>query len=294
MQVQGVGVSEALDELRRRLGWESDGVASARSTGRVSSPARVRQTAPAPRVVPELEEYVGECVETLWGPRGTPFRRWLAETRRLPVDVLRAARVGADLGTARQPRPDGLPRVGQAVVLPVLLDERACFAQLRVLGGGPGFPKYLSPRESLAPNPRLGMFDPSESAEPDGNRREVIVTEGIIDALSAAAGGYRAAAVLGAGYPDPRTAAALERIDGHLVVAFDPDPAGRAGADRFVQLLRARGRRPSVMPLSHGDLNDSLVRSSDWPAELASRVRHARHLRDPQPPSRPAPAPLER
>jgi DNA primase len=133
-------------------------------------------------------------------------------------------------------------------------------------------------------------------SEIDIARREVIVTEGIIDALSAAAGGYRAAAVLGAGYPDARTAAALERLDGRLVVAFDPDPAGRAGSDRLVQLLNARGRRPSVMPLEHGDLNDNLIRSEDWPTELAFRVEHAKVLTVPGRASPPtsAPAALER
>jgi DNA primase len=127
----------------------------------------------------------------------------------------------------------------------------------------------------LAPNPRLGLYRPARQFVFPFERRELVVTEGIIDALSAAAGGYHAAAVLSASYADPVTAITLARRAAPLVVAFDPDPAGRAGAERLVRLLNAQGRRPGVMALSRGDLNQHLVKAHDWPVELAGRVQHA-------------------
>ncbi|MGH9112428.1 MAG: toprim domain-containing protein [Acidimicrobiales bacterium] len=105
------------------------------------------------------------------------------------------------------------------------------------------------------------------------------MTEGIIDALSAAAGGYRAAAVLSASYADPAAAIALTRQHGKLVVAFDPDPAGRAGSERLVRLLTAQNRRPGVMVLRHGDLNDHLRQAQDWPVELAGMLSQVRGWR---------------
>jgi hypothetical protein len=81
--------------------------------------------------------------------------------------------------------------------------------------------------------------------------------------------------VLGAGHTDPVAATALARLPGRLVIAFDPDPEGRTGAERLIQQLNARRRRPGVMTLTRGDLNNNLQRAQDWPVELAGRVQHA-------------------
>lgn len=276
VQVLHVDVRTALAELANRSGSPPQQLRQWRSSGG-QRPIRLRGRAPvlAPRPVPALEEYVAECAEVLWRPAGRPVRRWLTDARRLPIDVLRANRVGADLGAGRQQRPDGLPNVRQAAVLPVLVHGRACYAQLRVLGASRRLPKYLNPSDSLARNPRVGLYQPVEQPDFPFPRRETIVTEGIIDALSAAAGGYRSAAVLSASHADPAAAVALARLPDQLVVAFDPDPAGRAGSERLVQLLNAHNRQPGVMVLATGDLNDNLVSANDWPAEMAGRVQHA-------------------
>jgi DNA primase len=119
------------------------------------------------------------------------------------------------------------------------------------------------------------MFRPTTSDVAGHQRDEMIITEGAIDALSAAAAGYRSVAFLAAGYPDRAAAVVLARMRGLLVVAFDPDPAGRAGADRLVKLLAAQHREAAVLQLPHGDLNACAVASADWPVELAARVEHA-------------------
>jgi hypothetical protein len=298
-QVRGLGMRAALEDLACRSGLPTEALTGPLPAGErrqaQRAPAPVAPMAP-PRPVPVLEAYVAQCAEALWQPQGEPIRRWLTHARGLPEDVLRANRVGADLGVHRQPRPDGVAEVRRAaVVLPVLVDGQACYVQLRVLGADRNFPKYLGTSTDLAPNPRLGLYQPARTFDSSYARRdELIVTEGIIDALSATAGGYRAASVLSANYADPATAIALARRAGQLVVAFDPDPAGRAGAERLVRLLNAHHRRPGVMVLAGGDLNDRLVKAQDWPVELAGRVQHATARPGLLPTHRVAPTPLAR
>jgi DNA primase len=283
MQVRRVAIRDALQELADRAGIPPlPGPYRPGSRRRSNREAQRRQAAYlAPQPVPALEPYVAQCAQALWRPEGAAVRRWLTEARGLPEDVLRANRVGVDLGWRRQRRPDGVPKVRQAVVLPVLVRGEASYVQLRVLGARPGFPKYLNPHDTLAPNPRLGLYRPAQRYDIPIEPKELIVTEGIIDALSAAAGGYHAAAILGAGYPDAFTAQALARIARPLVIAFDPDPVGRAGAERLVQLLDVRHRNASVLQLREGDLNENLIRATEWPLELAGRVQHATHPRPP-------------
>ena len=187
-------------------------------------------------------------------------------TRRLPDKVLRANRIGADLGPRQQRRPDGMPRAAGAV-LPVIVDGRAVYAQLRMSNPRPDGPRYLNPTGDLASNPRIGYFRPAEQ-----HHREVIVTEGIIDALSAAAAGYRSAAVLSAAYPNQAIAHELSRLPEPLVIAFDQDDAGRAAADRLTDLLDAEHRYPVNLRVPANDLNDAMVQSSRWSKELELRV----------------------
>ena len=230
-------------------------------------PARVRSLPPAGCRDPEgLDRYVNECAEQLWKPEGGAMRRWLTDVRGLSRDVLVENRVGADLGPRVQARPDGMPR-GIGVVLPVIRGDHAVYAQLRVPHPQPDRPRYLNPTTDFATNPRIARARPVEVQHP-----EVVVTEGAIDALSAAVAGYRAVAVLSAAYGDEAVAVALAKLPHPLVIAFDADEAGRAGADRLASLLEARQRPPVVLDLGAGDLNDAMRRSDDWPRELAAAV----------------------
>jgi len=97
-----------------------------------------------------------------------------------------------------------------------------------------------------------------------------------MDALSATAAGYRAVAVLSAAYPDQSVAHALAQLPHPLVIAFDPDNAGREGARRLAGLLAAELRPPANLDLGAGDLNDALTRSHDWSRQLADEVALAR------------------
>src|SRR2546423_11234807 len=123
-------------------------------------------------------------------PEGRALRRWLTDERSLPRVVLTENRIGADLGPRAQARPDGMPRA-VGVVLPVIRDGHAVYAQLRVPDAQPDRPRYLNPTSDLATNPRIARVRPAEVRHP-----QVVVTEGAIDALCAAAAGYRAVGVL--------------------------------------------------------------------------------------------------
>jgi len=265
MACRGTGLREAMDELADRSGqilrtpeWEP-----ASRNLRDREPSRV---SPDPD---GLAAYVDSCSRVLWRPEGAAIRRWLSEERGLPSEVLRVNLVGADLGPRRQPRPDGMCRTGGAV-LPVLEGPQVVYAQVRVPRPRPDRPRYLNPASELAPNPRLARFRPPSVAHP-----EVIVTEGAIDALSAASAGYRAVAVLSAGYPDRNMAHALSRLPHRLVLAFDSDDAGRDGADRLATLLAAELRPIARLDLGQGDLNDALRLAPDWRSDLADRVLQA-------------------
>jgi len=162
-----------------------------------------------------------------------------------------------------------MPRTS-GIVLPAIENGHAVYAQIRVPHPKPDRPRYLNPSSDLATNPRLSRARPVET-----RHREVIVTEGAIDALSAATAGYRAVAVLSAAYGDEAVASSLAKLPHPLVIAFDADDAGRAGAHRLASLLEARQRPPVVMDLERGDLNDTMRRADDWPDRMARTVAHA-------------------
>jgi hypothetical protein len=258
-------VREAFDQLAQRAGHhpQPDTSTPAPRPAAIHS-ERVGCTEPA-----ALNAYVTDCARILWEPAGQAVRRWLTDERRLPADVLRTNRIGADLGWQHQPRPDGMPKVAGAV-LPVIHRGSAVYAQIRVLHPWTGGSRYYNASDDLATNPRIARSRPARCLHP-----EILVTEGHIDGLSAAAAGYRAVSVLSAGYPDPTVALALARLPHPLVVVFDPDGRGRAGAERLTTLLDAHRRAPRLLQLDEGDLNDNLRQSRDWQRDLAARVRAA-------------------
>lgn len=267
MATQRVEVKAALEWLAAHAGVSA--TVDPPSRGRATrAPLAVDEPPSAPD--PRIDEYVAACEGWLWSPRGEPARQWLADARAIPLDVVREHRVGFDPGPRRLDRPDGVPRAS-GVVLPVLDAEgRAVFTQTRCLDARGDRPRYLNCASRAAPNPRLALYRPSPSVGTC-----VVVCEGAMDALSVAATGRRSAAVLGAALADDRVARELVRLGAPLVIAFDADPAGDAGAHRLQELLRARGRPATRLrpPAVAGDLNAWMTTSPDWHASLAAALR---------------------
>jgi hypothetical protein len=249
----------------------------------LQGPPRREFHRPAPAIdLCDLSRYVDQCADRLWRPSGRPVLTWLLQERGLPAAVLRANRIGADLGPRRQPRPDGIPRVGPAVVLPATEGGRDRYVQLRLLRPWPDGPRYLGPTSSALPNPRLARFKPAIPATLSG----VVVCEGAIDALSAASAGAFSVAVLGTSVCDDRLAERIAALGHHpVVLAFDADPAGRRAANTMETALRDRNVEVVhlELPAGYSDLNDwHRIAGSTWQEQLARRLPAA---------PRPAPAP---
>ena len=119
------------------------------------------------------------------------------------------------------------------------------YVQARYLDPPAGRDKYDNPARSHATNPRVAWLHPLEPAR----RGVLVVSEGVADGLVAAQAGFPTVGVLGSQYPDRRVvdaiAATMERSPAlrgaTVVVCFDADPSGRAGADRLCALLADRG-----------------------------------------------------
>lgn len=267
MVTHHVDVKGALEWLANRTGVTA-------ALDRPFRPSVVRAPTPADEAPhapdPRIDDYVAECERWLWSSGGERSRRWLCEARALPMDVLRDHRLGFDPGPRRLDRPDGVPRAS-GVVLPVLdAAGRAIFTQTRSLDVRGDRPRYLNCAGRAAPNPRLALYRPSSAVGTC-----VVVCEGALDALSVAATGRRSAAVLGAALADDRVARLLVCLGAPLVIAFDADGAGDAGAHRLGELVRARGRPTARLrpPTVAGDLNAWMATSPDWEASLAAALR---------------------
>jgi len=241
MTTRGLTYKEGIEALARHagVGPESPGLHRDRA-----APSRARAAWPPDRrpAGPSVEQYVTECEAFLWTRGGVSMRRWLAR-RGFEDEVLPANRIGADPGPRLLPRGEGLPRRGAGVVLPVLDEHgKAIYLQTRYLRADGH--RYDNPSNALVGPPRRM----AEVRLPFPAAREdvVLVCEGIPDALTVAQAQYRAAAVLGAGYPDERVAAGLVRRypTGRLFLAFDADERGRAGAPELAAALADRGESP--------------------------------------------------
>jgi len=281
MVSRGLTVAEAIEGLAGRAGIREPFVVGRRRTNAVARPIRDMAVARAPVADPAgLAAFVDECAERLWQPQGRVVLQWLTQVRGLPEEVLARNRIGADPGRRGQPRPDGMPSSGRAAVLPVHEDGRPVFAQLRPISQLPEGPRYLNAANRLAANPRVGIYEPPEAVG-----RCVVVTEGVLDALSANAAGFRAAAVFGAalvgGGAQDRggnvVADRLAGLDSPLILAFDADEAGQRGSDTLRGSLRERGAHTSRVhvPAEANDLNAWMLASRDWQQAFRSAVRTA-------------------
>lgn len=268
MAAHHIDVKSALEWLAARTGVTPCRDAASRS--RSVRPPRPAVEPPPRPPDPAIDGYVAACESALWSRHGEPARRWLTEVRVLPPDLLRAHRVGFDPGPRHVSRPDGVPRAA-GIVLPVLdAGGRAVFTQTRCLDVRGDRPRYLNCAARAAPNPRIALYRPTP---PVGTC--VVVCEGAIDALSVAATGRRSAAVLGAALADERVARDLVDLGAPLVIAFDADSAGDAGAHRLQGLVHGLGR-PAVRlrpPAPAGDLNAWMAASPDWDASLSAALR---------------------
>jgi hypothetical protein len=271
-------VRDAVDWLAHRTGltpedsatWLRRPTTSIAVVGPAPQPPRVVD----PHVIEQLDAYAAACTDHLHSPAGRSVQAWLTDQRAIPPDVIEAANLGADPGPRRLPRPDGVPKVFPAVVFPIRHDGHVVYTVSRHLH--PTASRWWNTAERVAPNPRLGFFQP-----PRHGVGGLVVTEGPLDALSALSAGYAAAAILGAGTVTATIADQLTATGQRLLLALDNDAEGRRAHQRLAAMLTDRGAHWSPLPIPehHGDLNAWHTASRDrWPTvvrtcdRLASRV----------------------
>ena len=266
--VRGGTRSEAIDELAGRAGMH-------RERELPPIPER-RPTVPPPaRVLDErVVGYATVCSRLLWSPLGASVRDWL-HARGLHDDVLRHNLVGADPGRERLRRARGIPYgAGVGATFPALDPSgQIRYVQTRALEPRPGYGKYDNPAASLAPNPRLTWAQPPNLRHPD----QLVICEGIPDALIATQGDYRSVALIGSWAADRGVASrlALHADDGaRLVAVFEADDAGRQAAARLRHLVDTHGHDLRIVepPVDGWDLNDWARHHPNWAAELADTI----------------------
>jgi len=224
---------------------------------------------------PSVGRYVDACHRVLFARTGQPVLDWLTYDRCLGVEVLRANRVGADPGPALLSRRRGLPRAGLAAVLPVFHPAGGlAYLQARYLTPDTGS-KYGNPVGWLGSNPGIAWIRTPELEHPE----LLVVSEGILDGLTAATAGLSAVAVLGATYPSITVAdtMAAHAGDRQAVIAFDGDEPGGIAAHRLHELLTTRKVDSRVWGLPEGaDLNGLAQAEPDWADQLTVLVGAAR------------------
>jgi hypothetical protein len=130
---------------------------------------------------------------------------------------------------------------GDIVVIPTLGGQGAWYERTHRPHGSP---KYESPSGSHA-----HLYNPLGAGPHSG---EVWIAEGEFDTLSLIAVGVTAVGVLGAGAFSRHWALLFEHAE--VVIAFDPDEAGRTQAEKLAQLWPA-GQVSFFDPSPYEDLN---------------------------------------
>ena len=264
METRGCDFKEAVSYLAGMVGVEP---------GPVPEPLRrSARTRKAPLELTEaqtvagleaLRRWHGECEGWLDSHSGRLGREWLA-ARGYGSDDIASARVGFDPGPQRVPRPEGLPRVRPALVLPVMdCDGEVIFAQSRTLNPRSAG-KYFNPvsrlegrAEVAVANPGIGWLQPAVQPLQEW---PIVLCEGITDAIAARPAGFECACIIGTGNAvrESVLAAVAARAGTRpVVVCFDGDAAGLVVAAQVASTLRASGAAAAAMAFEGMDLSEA-------------------------------------
>jgi hypothetical protein len=270
--VRGCPRIEAIDELATRAGMHPDRDLPPIPTKRPVGPP------PATELDERVIGYAKVCGRLLWTPLGAPVREWL-RARGLHDDVLQANHVGADPGRERLRRAGGLPYgAGVGATFPALdTTGQIRYVQTRALDPQPGRGKYDNPSAALAPNPRLTWTNPSGAV----HAGQLVVCEGIPDALIAAQAGYRSVGLLGTNALDPAVAVRIanianrDHLDVIVIVDVDDNGIGKhLGEHLATQLAGLECPARVIEPPDGHDLTTWALDNPTWHTTLAPSVAH--------------------
>lgn len=262
MRVQGCGFAEALDYLD----GGKLGPAAARPV--LNTPAADRAQPPGWAAAAAAALQTAQA--HLWGPQGAKVRAYLQDVRGLSEAAIRAAGLGYapswvqttyTPAGARRPAslPPGvvLPRytpAGQLIALRVRTRTGALAQALDIADdrrrNGDLLDKYLSMAGSA---PAAAWFGPADIAG-----RAVLICEGEFDQIRLQIALGAEAAVITLGSAAARLPVQLlDRLGAasRVIVCYDSDEAGRAGAAAIVQACLQAGIRAGVIayPAGHKD-----------------------------------------
>jgi len=133
--------------------------------------------------------------------------------------------------------------------------------------------RATQPRHLFLPGPHRGIFNPPAFAG-----EELIVTESLVDALSLWCAGFRhVTAAFGAdGWTPEMQAAVVEHGVRRVLIAYDRDPAGDAGAKNLAAQLMATGVECFRVELPAGaDVNEVSVEATNPTDVLGRFLRRA-------------------
>ena len=241
--------------------WLADRVGS---TPDPPMPRRRQQPPKRTDASDDLKQYVQDCVQELHKPSGAATRTRLSD-RCLNSEILELNQVGYDPGPRLLRRARGLPIRGEGIVIPTFdANGKLVYAQTRYLDVRRTGRKYDNPSSNHATKPSV-----SWPRQIGAVGRQTVVCEGVIDALTVAGVHIRSVALLSAA--DARgVAEQLAQIDGELVIAMDPDDAGRGAQSKLEESLSEHGITETRSLNLPCDLNDLAVRSG---VQFAALVR---------------------
>ena len=136
--------------------------------------------------------------------------------------------------------------------------------QVIAFGGrimGEGQPKYLNSAETPIFNKRRNLYA-LNFLKGQKDIPELLLVEGYVDVVSLASHGIGAAvATLGTAITQDQ-ARIMKNYAGNITICYDGDNAGQNATLRAIEILRAAGIEPKVLPLPGGQDPDDFVRKN--------------------------------
>lgn len=235
----------------------------------------------------EFRDWVRWCQQALSNtPDGTNALGWL-ERKGFKPDLVIAAGIGFDIGHWRTDEWDKDRRVSHGIsgasgiVYPIRDGQGVVqYAQTRNLDWHPDseYPKYFNPKGIT--NPHVGHWIGAGTTG-----APVVVVEGPSDALAAWSASnngdeFSVAALIGAGVAQRSDVidTIINRWSNHpIVVATDPDAAGRRAADVLITAFTERGNPVARLNPVGGDIADWQLHAPNFAALFRDAVNNTVH-----------------
>jgi hypothetical protein len=205
---------------------------------------------------PPVAQYLELCQQLLWSSSATSARAWLSNKGLLHEPTLLANGIGFDPGTHQLKRPKGIPANGPSLTFPIRCADIADPVSIQTLplhASGENN-EWISPSHNLdGPPPTAWITTYQES------RKSFILTDNLLDALSAATIGHQAITILASTAPDKLTALCQQLGVDSALMSFRNDASAEIVAAELHTIDLARLQLPDDVY----NLNELLQRQSN-------------------------------